>query len=72
MKALHSLDASGTDYPVAEPRMPKELDPLPHRCENSGLARYFVFIKTIKFLFYELLLPVNMHACYVTACKVQH
>jgi len=57
---------------MAEPRMPKQLDPLPHRCENSGLARYFVFIKTVMFLFYELLQPVNMYACYVTACKVQH
>jgi len=72
MKALHSLNTSGTDYPMSEPRMPTELDPLPHRFENSGLARYFVFIKTVMFLFYELLQPVNMHACYATACKVQH
>jgi hypothetical protein len=29
--------------------MLEELDPVPHRCENSGLARYFVFIKTVMF-----------------------
>jgi hypothetical protein len=72
MKALHSFNTLGTDYPMAEPRMPKELDPLPHRCENSGLARYFVFIKRVMFVFYGLLQPVNMYACYVTECKVQH
>jgi hypothetical protein len=48
-KALRSLDPSGTDYPMVEPLIPKELDPVPHR-ENSGLARCFLFVKTVVFL----------------------
>jgi hypothetical protein len=50
MKALRFLETSGNDYPMTERRIPKELDPQPHRCENSELARSFIFIKRVMFL----------------------